>query len=498
MAIPVNIEDLINGQIVEWERIEFKEGWNPERVLRTICAFANDFNNWGGGYIIIGVQAENGQPVLPPIGLNQNQIDPIQRELLNICRRLRPDYVPIAQPVIFQKRTILVIWVPGGTNRPYEAPQSLANGAPYFFYIRRFSNTVQAKVQERNELIAMANQVPFDDQVNHRAKLDDLDESVLLTYLKKVKSSLASEMSNRSFEQICRNMNIIEGPNENLHPKNVGLLFYNSNPQSFIAGSRIEIVQFKDETGDSFSENSFDGPIHNQIYEVLDFLKSNIIQETVHKVKGQAEAVRFINYPLEALEEAIVNAVYHKDYREDNPVEIRILKNRIEILSYPGPLPPLNKSNLMTGNVSARRYRNRRIGDFLKELRLTEGRGTGFPKIRKALNDNGSQPPEFITDDDRTYFQSTIHTHPLTDIKAIISALTEKNIMVLEYCHKPRSRSEIFKNIGLSNHTKNYQRQIVPLIEKGFLVLTLPESPTAPNQKYTLSAVGQLLLEVKS
>ena len=59
MALPINIEDLIKGNTVEWERIEFKSGWNPETIIHTMCAFANDLHNWGGGYIIIGIN-ENG------------------------------------------------------------------------------------------------------------------------------------------------------------------------------------------------------------------------------------------------------------------------------------------------------------------------------------------------------------------------------------------------------------------------------------------------------
>jgi ATP-dependent DNA helicase RecG len=58
MHLPINIEDVLHGQTVEWERLEFKQGWNPEAVLHTMCAFANDFHNLGGGYIFIGV-AEN-------------------------------------------------------------------------------------------------------------------------------------------------------------------------------------------------------------------------------------------------------------------------------------------------------------------------------------------------------------------------------------------------------------------------------------------------------
>ena len=49
MAIPVNIEQLLTGRIAEWERLDFKKGWNPEDVLHTMCAFANDIHNWGGG-----------------------------------------------------------------------------------------------------------------------------------------------------------------------------------------------------------------------------------------------------------------------------------------------------------------------------------------------------------------------------------------------------------------------------------------------------------------
>ena len=56
MALPINIEQLILGKVVEWERLDFKQGWNPEDVLHTTCAFANDIHNWGGGYIIVGVE----------------------------------------------------------------------------------------------------------------------------------------------------------------------------------------------------------------------------------------------------------------------------------------------------------------------------------------------------------------------------------------------------------------------------------------------------------
>jgi len=60
----------------------------------------------------------------------------------------------------------------------------------------------------------------------------------------------------------------------------------------------------------------------------------------------------------------------------------------------------------------SRRYRNRRIGEFLKELDLTEGRGTGVPKILRAMRDNGSPPPLFKFDEDHSYFATVLPIHP--------------------------------------------------------------------------------------
>lgn len=69
MAIPTNIKTLLSGDVVEWARIEFKETWDPATSLKTVCAFANDLDNWGGGYIVIGVKEDNGRPMYPLLGV---------------------------------------------------------------------------------------------------------------------------------------------------------------------------------------------------------------------------------------------------------------------------------------------------------------------------------------------------------------------------------------------------------------------------------------------
>ena len=76
-------EEYIEG---EGERIEYKAGWNPDAIIRTLCAFANDFENLGGGYVVIGQDCDaHGQPVFPPVGLADHQLDKIQQVTLVKC-----------------------------------------------------------------------------------------------------------------------------------------------------------------------------------------------------------------------------------------------------------------------------------------------------------------------------------------------------------------------------------------------------------------------------
>ena len=83
----------------------------------------------------------------------------------------------------------------------------------------------------------------------------------------------------------------------------------------------------------------------------------------------------------------------------------------IEIVSFPGPDRSVTQEGLKRYKVSNRRYRNRRIGDILKELHLTEGRNTGFGKILSALEENGSPKPEFETDAGHNYFITRLFIH---------------------------------------------------------------------------------------
>ncbi len=415
MALPVNIEKLISGKTVEWERLEFKKSWNPEAVMHTMCAFANDINDWDGGYIIIGIAEDNGRPVLPPEGLEPEQLDSIQKKVIELCNRhMQPHYRPIIEPEAYEGKNILILWCPAGDMRPYNVPKNLGKEIKNkLSYIRSGSNSIEAKGENLRQLQELTARTPFDDRVNQKATLNDLDLGLIREYLQEIKSRLFDESHSMPFKDLCRQMHIVKGGSESLRPVNVGLMFFNPKPERFFNYAWIEMAIHKDESGRNFVEKTFKGPLNRQLTDALDYIRNNIIEEEVKKSSHKAEADRFYNYPYEAVEEVLSNAVYHKGYDQGNPIEVQIFpRESIEVLSYPGPVPPIDNQMLQLRRVTARHYRNRRIGEFLKELDLTEGKATGFPVIRNAMKNNGSPEPEFFTDEERTIFQAALKIHP--------------------------------------------------------------------------------------
>ena len=414
MGIPANIKTLLSGTVVEWARIELKESWDAEASLKTICAFANDIDNWGGGYIILGAKSW-GEDTIPTLeGLPAELIDRIQRDILNKCKLIQPEYLPVVEAVHYKEKNFLVIWVPGGNSRPYSAPKYMSKeNKERAYYIRKMSSTVRPSDDELRDLFTLSNNIPFDDRVNHAADIRDLNVTLIQSYLKEIDSSLYEDSKEMDFIELCKNMNIVSTLPEYVKPKNVGLMFFSFEPDKFFPYAQIDVVEFPEDLGgDEIIEKIFKGPLHIQLREAILYINNRIIQEKVIKQPDVPEARRFFNYPIAAVEEAVANAVYHKGYDEREPIEIRIMPDRIEIVSHPGADRSVSMDNLKNFEVFSRRYRNRRIGDFLKEMRLTEGRNTGFRKIVSALRQNGSPDPLFRTDEERLYFAVTIYKHP--------------------------------------------------------------------------------------
>ena len=414
--IPLKLETLLAGRVVEHDRVEYKRGWNPSEVISTVCAYANDFNNTNGGYIVIGIEEKYGRPVLPPVGIDENVLDKIQQELFQYCNFIMPRYIPHTEIVRYQGKSLLYLWCSAGDGGPYSAPEDVLAKADKHkeYWIKPSSVKTIAKGAELSELFAKFNSVPFDDRANRQAKITDLRRGYVEDFLIESNSSLAAEINHKSLEDLLVALEVANVTDVGLDIRNIGLLMFAERPEKFLPGAQIELIRFNSpdaEGSDDFTEKLFTGPIQKQVRDALSYIKAVLIEEKVVKHSDRAEADRFYNYPYSALEEALVNAVFHKSYRIQEPVEIRIYLDCIKIINYPGPDKYIDMDDLKKGQAIARRYRNRRIGEFLKEIDLSEKKSTGITKILNKLKVNGSPMPEFMTDAERSYMIVTIYPH---------------------------------------------------------------------------------------
>ncbi|HPB90405.1 MAG TPA: ATP-binding protein [Rugosibacter sp.] len=233
----------------------------------------------------------------------------------------------------------------------------------------------------------------------------------------------------------------------------------------------------------------------------------NLITETVIKHPDRAEATRVENFPYAAIEEAVVNAVYHRGYDTREPIEIRLERDEMMIISYPGPDRSVRLDQLQAGRAQPRRYRNRRIGEFLKELEFTEGRCTGIPKIIEAMTKNGSPPAEFEFDEDHSYLMVRLPIHPAA--QAVAESATGEvtppagsesryvwrqrpewrpesvhDRVMAAICDAPKGRAEIATVLSHKSITGALRQAIGDLMAAGLVEYTLPEKPNSRLQKY--------------
>ena len=496
-----NLDDIIHSRTIENSRIEYKESWNPSKVAHTICAFANDIDNIGGGYIVIGIEEENGMPKLPVKGIDKDSIDSINKEIVGIGNLLEPTYIPNTEHVEIDGKSVLVIEVLTGQSRPYQCPDVITKdktkrtGKSY--YIRKAASTIVAQQDDRRILFDISSNVPFDCRANTRARITDLRPTLIYEYLSKINETEAMEAMELPFDTLLKNLKIVSVAPYEDRPINAGLLFFNEKPQNFIDGARIEIVDIPDPTGTGMTESVFEGPLDIQLERALGYLQSQVIRTMVIKEPDTPVARRLYSYPLAAVEEILSNAVYHKDYSVNEPVTVTIRPDRITVLSIPGPDRSISDEDLKSFNLSSSRYRNARIGDLLKHRGLAEKRGTGIPTVLRSLKENGSHPPILETDAERSFFRITIlinesflkrnrvDTSPVTESRRTNGEL-KTEIKSLLRDHGAMSMRELTDALGYSRNAQNVYRAVRDLVMEGTAEYTLPDRMSSRNQRIRL------------
>lgn len=264
--------------------------------------------------------------------------------------------------------------------------------------------------------IKLASRVPFDERGNPDIKIEDISTLLLREYLVKVGSKLAVELYTKPLENILEQMDLYVGPKENRMLRNVAAMMFCEDPSKFFKRTQVEVVYFPEGRLNN-PNNLYEGPvIKGSITQIIDrtleYLNRMLVMQTVIKPKDSSRSQKFVTYPYQALEESVTNSLYHRDYREWEPVVITIEPQGITIQNVGGPDRSISAADISRCEILvSKRYRNRRLGEYLKELDLTEGRSTGIPTIQNVLENNGSPRAAVVTDEERTFFRITIPCH---------------------------------------------------------------------------------------
>lgn len=200
----------------------------------------------------------------------------------------------------------------------------------------------------------------------------------------------------------------------------------------------------------------------------------------IKKIDNEAEAVRFFNFPYAAIEESLVNAIYHRSYEIREPVTVTLTAEGLEIKSFPGPGRYITDEDLADGHIIGQRYRNRKIGDYLRELKLAEGRNTGIAKIIGSMRKNGSPAPLFLSDSDRCHFSVFLPVHD--DFLPEKSKNRKKSPRRSGEQLRHDILSQLAERLGYPMATSSLRSAVRTLMEEGRIEYT-HSSMRAPNQK---------------
>ena len=362
------------------------------KLAEELCAFSNS----GGGTIYIGVNDKN-----EIIGLSDEQLRTFNQWVGSASNDLvKPPIYPQTQITRIEDKVLMLIHVPSGTSKPYCTSEGI-------YFIKSGSDKRKASPQELLRLFQTSEQIYLDEmptatevviRKNNKEEWG-VDLAKFYSFFEKNYGQQVSE-TGLPTEQILVNMNLAKDGMLTLG----GLLLFGSNVQGLKPYCIIRAVCY---AGNEISDDVFTdkrdciGTLEEQFRGAMIFLKNNL-----HNVQNGASFnnVGVLEIDVRALEEAVVNALLHRDYGKNAVVRLLVFKNRVEIIS-PGSLPNhLTIENIKSGNSV---IRNPVLTSFGTKILPYSGIGSGIPRILKNHPNT-----EFINDKDGQQF-ITIFNRPL-------------------------------------------------------------------------------------
>lgn len=464
---------------------EFKRSMSSN-LGREICAFANAT----GGVILIGV-TDDGEIV----GIaNHNKL---KSQVQSIARSADPPIAVETDSV----NGVLCVTVPEQHGKPYAFRGK--------YYIREGASSQQMSRDEIREFFFKEGLIRFDKTPCHNFKIDrDLTPEAWARF-----AARAHIPDGMDPIVALENLHLLEGGT--MTHAGAWLLAEDITRYTLTAGVTCAVLRGITNTHIIDLKN-FTGDICAIYDDCIAYMQAKLNTALIPHAHGRDERLEL---PEDALREAMVNAIAHRDYRSNAKVQVHIFYDRLEIVT-PGGLPAgMREEDLGIRSVP----RNPLLFGMFHRMGMVEQIGSGIRRIRQECRDYGVTEPVIEVSDnwvvttfsrpsaqveeqvtaqvktDKSFNEKSNDNNELQILREKIKDLTAQVTaqviaQVVLYCREPRSMKEIMGILELKHWKTFRSNYLQPLLDDGWLEMTVPDKPTSSKQKYQLTVKGRELL----
>ncbi len=336
----------------ESENIEFKSGFTEE-IYKEVIAFANT----DGGTIYVGIDNRGNA-----VGLSD-----VDGEYTRITNGIRDAIMPDVTVFVhykIQDNKVVAVTVSEGTNKPYYLKSKGPKSSGVF--VRQGTSSVPASPEQIRKMIKESDGDNYEDARSP-------EQNLTFTSAKSTFERYDVEFGEEKYRAL--------GITKNGIYTNLGLLL---SDQCF---HTTKIAVFRDDTCTEFRDSrEFSGSVCRQFEDAFSYLM--LCNKTESTIDGLVRTDKK-DYPDEAVREALLNAIVHRDYAFSGSIIINVNDKKTEFISLGGLLPGLSADDIRIGISQPR---NKKLAEVFHRLRLIESYGTGIRRIYKLYEDCPVQP----------------------------------------------------------------------------------------------------------
>ena len=430
-----------------------------EKYMKTIVAFANT----QGGKLIVGVDDKTHEIVGVETEILFQLMDGIANAISDSCM---PQIIPDIEPQTIDGKTVIIVSVEAGKNRPYYLK---SKGKENGTYIRVAGTSRQAFPEKIRELEMEGARISWDELTCVGYPVSKEATEKLYSDIESFREKAGMTERSVKKEQLI-NWKILKQSEGQLLATNAYALL----TSDYFPFSKTQCAVFKGTDRAVFlDKREFTGPIYTQIESAVDFVLRNIrlgatIDGLVRKEKYEL--------PPEAIREMIINAHCHRNLLDESCIQVAIYDNRLEVTSPGGLYNGLTYEEVMNGHS---KIRNKAIANIFSQMGLVEAWGSGVKRILNAAKEYGLPEPKFQEFDNMFRVELFRNSLPMTSENKHIGETSEKHgivelnstqqeIVKLLLENNQLSAAKLAEKIGVAS--RNIESNIKKLKEFGILV----------------------------